>query len=261
MKIHATTSALFAFTAMASPICAQPSSSEYDRQAQRLKADILATEREMERLGLSSQRPASVSERGNKPDVRKFPLIQFVETKKSLIAPPGKILWGVILERIVLSSEPHPIRVRLLQDQGVFSRLTVLGVARPSSTQGRIHFDLDRMVLSTGSVETIAAVGVDEQGSLGVVSHVLSSKALATAGALGTGLLSGVAAGSQSMNQGSLGFTQPEASPRNALLQGLAQAASDQSKRLIDDATKEKPTMILEPGAQVGVLLQSEVRL
>lgn len=236
-------------------------SDEYERQVKQIQADVAATEREMERLGLSSQHRAGMLADQNKTQGRSTPLIQFVDAKKTLVAPPGKILWGVILERIVLSSEPHPVRVKLDRDQGIFSRLIVIGIARPSSTQGRIQFDLDRMVLSTGGVEAIAAVGVDEQGSLGIVSHVLSSKALATAGALGTGILSGVAAGSQTLNQGALGFTQTEVNPRNALLQGLAQAASDQSKRLIEDATKEKPILTLEPGAQVGVLLQSEVRL
>ena len=47
---------------------------------------------------------------------------------------------------------------------------------------------------------------------------------------------------------------------RNGVLQGVAQTAADQSKRLIDDATKEKPILVVEPETKISLYLDEEVR-
>ena len=57
-----------------------------------------------------------------------------------------------------------------------------------------------------------------------------------------------------------IGITQNQITPRNSILQGVAQSAADQSKRLIDEATEEKPVFILKPGADVSIYFTEEVR-
>lgn len=73
-------------------------------------------------------------------------------------------------------------------------------------------------------------------------------------------LTSGLAAGQQSQVVGPMGFSQVEPTGRNGVLQGVAQTAAEQSKRLIDDATAEKPVLVVKSGAAVTVWVQEEVR-
>jgi hypothetical protein len=237
-----------------------PASENYSESAKNINQGISRTDAAMELLGL---RPRSHlrSPAASPDESSSAPILQIVDATNRLVAPAGKILWGKSLGRIILSSDAHPLKLVLDPEQGLFSGLIVLGIAKASSTSGRVQMDLDRLVLRTGRTESIQGLGLDEQGALGVEAHVLSGKLSATGGALATGFISGLAAGSQSQVTGAFGYSQTEITPRNAILQGLSQAASDQSKRLIEDATRERPILILEPGAHVGIYLQQEVRL
>jgi len=89
---------------------------------------------------------------------------------------------------------------------------------------------------------------------------VLSQKALSVAGAIASSFVSGLAASQQSVTSNAFGFESTQRSPRNTILGGLAQTAADQSKRLIDEATSEKPVLIVEPNTSVTIMFQEEVR-
>ena len=107
----------------------------------------------------------------------------------------------------------------------------------------------------------VKAVALDDTGAFGLQAQVFSGKAIAVAGAMASGFISGFAASQQGQTQTPFGFSQVQPTVRNSLLQGVAQTAADQSKRLIEDATKESPVLVVDAGTPVTGLTQEEVRL
>ena len=75
---------------------------------------------------------------------------------------------------------------------------------------------------------------------------------------MASSFVSGIAASQQTQAPTAFGFSQTERNGRNALLQGLSQTAADQSKRLIEDVTAEKPVLVVEAGTAVSVYLDCE---
>lgn len=172
----------------------------------------------------------------------------------------GKILFGRTINRIILSSGEAPVQIQLDQDQATQGGIRLSGIARASSVDGRIIIDLQRLHFRSGKWVPIQAVALDSQGALGLTAEVFSSKTLAVAGAMASSFVAGLAATQQSQSVNAFGFTQTQNTGRNAVLGGVAQTAADQSKRLIDEATAEKPILLLEQGSKVSILVQEEVR-
>lgn len=177
-----------------------------------------------------------------------------------LQAPIGKLLFGKTVNRLVVGTESSPVLVELKDQQGGFSGLRIMGTATQSSTPGRLNIQAQRVVFRSGSSQLVQGMILDQEGAQGIGAQVLSQKALTIAGALGSSFISGLAAAEQSTSTNAFGFETTQRSARNSLLGGLAQTAADQSKRFIEEATSEKPVLILDAGTQVTVLLQEEVR-
>jgi hypothetical protein len=178
---------------------------------------------------------------------------------RSSLLPTGKLLFGKTLSRLVVSGEGAPVLVELEPQQGGLSSLRVLGVARASATAGRIQIEFQKLLLPSRAVP-IQATALDSEGAQGLVAEVFSSKAWAIAGAMAGSFISGLASAQQTQSVSAFGFTQAQPTGRNALLQGVAQTAADQSRRFVEDSTAEKPVLVVEPGAEVSVLIQEEVR-
>jgi NADH:ubiquinone oxidoreductase subunit D len=97
-------------------------------------------------------------------------------------------------------------------------------------------------------------------GAYGLEAKVFSSKALMLAGAIAGSFISGFAAAQQTQTTTAIGFQQTQPSMRNGILQGVAQTTADQSKRMIDEATAEKPVLVVEAGESVVAFFDEEVR-
>jgi hypothetical protein len=175
-------------------------------------------------------------------------------------AAPGRLLFGEVVNRLVVGSDGSPAILELNAGQGAFSGLRVLGRGFQGSTDGRLGIGFDRLVLRTGRVVPIKGAALDGSGGYGLEAQVFSSKALAVAGAMGASFISGLATSQQTETTTAFGFSQVQPTGRNAILQGVAQTAGDQSKRLVEDATKEKPVFVVESGTAVTVYLDEEVR-
>ena len=188
------------------------------------------------------------------------PLFRVHSEMKTLQAPVGRFLFGKVIQKLVIASEGSPVVVELAQGQGPLSGLRVLGTARQSSTGDRISMEFSKLLFRGGSTGSIQAVALDSSGALGVPAYVLSQKAISVLGAMASSFVSGVAASQQTLVPNAFGFQATQPTGRNAVLQGLSQTAADQSKRLIDEATAEKPVLILEPNTEISLLVQEEVR-
>jgi len=185
-------------------------------------------------------------------------LIQVHQPWVRTFIPSGKLLYGQTLHRLVVSGEPAPCLVILDQDQGALSGVRLQGLATPSPTQGRLSIALSK-VLFPSKAMPLSAVALDSDGALGLPAEVFSQKAWMVAGAMAGSFLSGLASAQTSFSSNALGLVQPNLTPRNAILQGVAQTGADQSKRLIEEATSEKPVLVLEAGKPITVFVNEEV--
>ena len=142
---------------------------------------------------------------------------------------------------------------------GPDGKLTMQTTADMIGPQGEI-------LPSYRNVAPVSAIAPNPQGAYANLmanpkaSPRLQSKAWAIAGAMAGSFISGLASAQQTQSVSAFGFTQAQPTGRNALLQGVAQTAADQSRRFVEDSTAEKPVLVVEPGAEVSVLIQEEVR-
>lgn len=204
-------------------------------------------------FGLSDGRPES-----GEPPARP-PLFTVHESSKALLLPQGRFLFGTLVHRLVVGSEGSPVLVELEAHQGSLSGVRLYGSAKAGS-EGRLSIAFERILFPGGRAVPLQAVAMDRSGAVGLPAHVISQKALAVMGAMGASFVSGLAASQQDITANGFGFQVPRTGARNALLQGIAQTAADQSKRLIEEATAEKPVLIVEAGTSVTVLVEKEVR-
>mgnify|MGYP002363743348 CR=1 FL=1 len=205
-------------------------------------------------IGSKEASPAS----DEKPVQRK--IITVYSDGSALRAHTGRLLNAQTTNRLVVGPEGSPTIITIDNDQGLFSGLKVLGLAKQASTEGRLYIDFERLVFRSGKVQPIKGTALDESGAYGLKAQVLSSKALMVAGSIAGSFISGYAASQQTVSQNAFGFSQTQPGNRNGVLQGVAQTAADQSKRLIEDATKEKPILVVEPETKVSLYLDEEVR-
>jgi hypothetical protein len=229
----------------------------YQAALAQIHAKHEALQAEMRKRGLSTDGIVPTS---NEEEKKMRALIQVYDTPANRQAQAGKLLFGRLVNRLVVSSEAAPAILILDEGQGVFSGLRILGRAHSSSTDGRVQIEWDRLVLPAGSVKPIKGTALDEDGALGVVAEVFSSKAWAVAGAMASSLVSGFAAAQETTNMTAFGVSQTAPGTRNGVLQGLSQTAADQSKQLIDQATQEKPILVVRSGTEVTLYLDEEVR-
>jgi len=245
------TSLLFAWPVLASD-------DWYSRKSQQLKSDQDHSDALIHRLQVQSGIIGSPPPKA-KDDTEKSPLFQ-VHDDLSAKLPAGKLLYGKVFNRLIVGSDGSPVLIELDSGQGRYSNLRLMGFARQSGTPGRLTVEVQRLLLSNGRAVNLQASALDTDGAFGLEAQVFSSKALALTGALASSFIAGAAASQQTESTNAFGFSQIQPTGRNAIFQGLAQSAADQSKRLIGDATSEKPVLVVESQTSVTVLVQEEVR-
>jgi hypothetical protein len=230
--------------------------SDFDSRVQSIKDRSLQIENLIGGFTGSSSRA-----RKNQTDSESESLFKVHNSISQRAAGIGEIAFGKLHTKILVGTEPVPAIVRFNSNQGRFSGLRAIGLARANSVEGRVSISISKLILSSGKALSINAQTLDAQGAQGLKAEVISHRALAVAGALGSSFVSGLAAASQTQKTNAFGFTETQPTGRNAILQGLAQTAADQSKWLIDEATKEKPVLVLEPGTDVSILFEEELLL
>jgi len=244
------------------------SSSEYQQSLNLLKQSQHATENQLIQLGVKTRSGLNPGFRSSgrsgstesEEESEKRSIFVIHETGKPLRAAAGKLLFGRTLNRLVVSGDDVPAIIELDEGQGSFSGLRTLGKARLGGTEGRIVILVDRIVFRKGTSISIRGSVQDESGAFGLEAEVLSSKALAMVGAMAGSFISGLAASQQTLTPTSaFGFREAQPTGRNAILQGVAQTAADQSKRLIEEGTKERPILLSEGGTNVILYLEEEV--
>lgn len=254
--------AAFAVALISTPGWAMDSA-QYQDRINRLDASRKQTEALLERLSSKVggfDRATATVPSSTATDRPLRPLFVAHDRLRTILIPSGKILYGTILNRLVVGPDGSPVLIKLDSGQNGLSGARLKGMARQSGTEGRVSLELDRLLLATGKAVALQGLGLDESGAFGLSAEVVSGKALAVGGSMAASFITGLATGQQSQSSNAFGFSQVQPSGRNAILQGVAQTAADQSKRLIEDATQEKPVLLVSAGTPVAVLIDEEVR-
>jgi len=248
------------FIALFSVQAQAENAAEFQQSLKLLRQSQQMTERKLIELGVKPRIPDLGDTDHQKESDENRPIFVIHSSGKQLRAQAGKLLFGKVLNRLVVSGDDVPALIELDSGQGLFSELRALGKARVSGTEKRISIEVNRIVTRPGTSILVKGSVQDEEGAFGLEAQVLNSKTLALVGAMAGSLLSGVAASQQTMSSNAFGFEQVQPSGRNAILQGIAQTGADQSKRLIEQMTQEKPILVTEAGTAVIVYLDEEVR-
>lgn len=239
-------------------LCSVAHADEYGEQVRRAEQQSLHIGQKMQTLGFRLPDPLLSGASGDKPAPPA--LFRVHGDLSQLRSPAGTMLLGKTITRLVVGPEGSPAVIELGDGQGSFSGLRVLGQAKQATTEGRLLIDFDRVVFRSGKTLAVKAVALDQDGAFGLKAQVFSSKALMIAGAMVSSFISGAAASQQTQVTTPFGFSQPQTGGRNAILQGTAQTAADQSKRLIEDSTKEKPVLVLDGATDLKMYLEEELR-
>lgn len=215
----------------------------------------------LSKFGFNFGAPSAQDSKTNSDEKRRT-LFRVHGSLSTSSVPAGTLAYGSLLNRLVVGTEDSPVLITVeFAKVGWIRGLRLMGKARQSSTPGRVNLEFDRVLLKNGKTVALQAIGMDEDGALGLTADVFSGKALMVAGSMVGSFLSGYASGQQTNNTNAFGFSQTQPTGRNSLLQGVAQTAADQSKRLIDEATEEKPVLVVNPGTEVSILFKEEVSL
>lgn len=234
---------------------------DFQAALQGIQARQKVIDHQMAQWGFSNHLTAAPQKNNSQAAEENSALFRIHGRMNATQIPAGKLLFGKTYLRLIVGSESTPAIVILDDGQGVFSGLKILGNARGSSTEGRLLIDFDRLLLRTGKGVPLHANALDPLGAYGLEAQVWSHKAWASIGAIASGFVSGVAASQQTTSTNAFGFSQSQPTGKNAILQGLAQSAADQSKKLMEDTTREKPVLVIEADTPVSVLVQDEVDL
>lgn len=232
---------------------------EYQHRLSNLKANQAQTQALLNQLGGFSS-PKTTSGHEEEDERSQRPLFRVHAELRANRIRTGSVYHAFNQNRLVIGGESSPAILEITGEQGNLSGLRLIANARPSGTDGRIHLEVTRLLLRSGRVVNISAVALDPSGSQGLPAHVFSGKALAVIGSIASSFVAGVAASQQTQTSNVFGFTQNQTTGRNAILGGVAQTAADQSKRLIDEATSEKPVLVLDELTPIAVFFQEEVK-
>lgn len=239
-------------------LCVQAHAGDYAFQVKRINGLSERIQRKLEAIGMAPE-PSNDSQ-GSAEDSGLAHLYRVHSTKSELRLSQGRFLFATTINRLIVGPEGSPLLVELSEGQGSFSGNRVMGVARQSASAGRLTVEFTTLLFRTGEGLPIQATALDEAGAFGLPAQVFSQRALSIAGAMVSSFVSGLASSQQSLTANAFGFQQVQPTGRNAILRGVAQTAADQSKRLIDEATAEKPVSIIESGTPVTILIEKEVR-
>lgn len=137
-----------------------------------------------------------------------------------------------------------------------------LGKARPDYAARRMVVNIERMQAGTAEI-AVKGMLLDKRGNAGLVTKYVDARQQAMWSSLIPNLLSAFASSAQDLydverrDEDGYRYTEkrPEASMKNAALEGMASTFQDQAK-LIEDINRDKPSIIIvESGIDVQVQL------
>jgi hypothetical protein len=162
--------------------------------------------------------------------------------------PPGTLVKA----KLVTGASDGPVRAELIQDvivngeRLIESGSTILG--NGSSTEDRLFIRFDRLVKKDGSTLSIQAQALDRKDRIvGLKGNKVSTEAMKLVAGIGLNFVGGMSDALQETDVKG-GVAVRKSSMKNALLNGAAHAALDQSRELISSYKDKAPRIEVEKG-------------
>ncbi len=186
-------------------------------------------------------------------EVPRFIGLQKVKSQVGVEIPPGTMVKA----RLMSGASDGPTRAILTEDLSVageiIAELGTMLVGQGSSSEERLMVPFSYMVFKDGSQVRIEAQACDESDKMpGLKGSNARGKALKLTGAIGLGVVGGVAMGYQSKQNQASGPVQP--SMRDAVLNGVAVATLEQARAMTSDIQSTKPLYEVPEGTIFYVL-------
>lgn len=179
-----------------------------------------------------------------------------IVAREIIAIPPGTLVKA----KLITGASDGPVRAELLEDIVVRGeRLVTSGcllMGSGTSTDERLFIRFDRLIKKDASVLPFQAQALDATDRIvGLKGNRLHSELTKLGAGIGLNFVGGLSQGLQETeNKG--GVAVKSSSLKNALLNGAAIAALDQSRDLITSAREKAPRIEVEPGKRIWIMTE-----
>jgi len=186
--------------------------------------------------------------------VRKFTAPQVVARPRNVAIPPGAMVNATLISGASNGLVRAELTDSLTQSgETLLEEGTVL-VGQGSSTEERLFISFTQAVFRDGSLATIEAQACDRKDKIvGLKGSKLGNKLVNVLGSIGLGFVGGFSEGLQDI-QGQQGVAVRTPSLKNALLNGTATTALEQSKNLMSDLKEQRPIIEVQADEPICVI-------
>jgi len=124
-------------------------------------------------------------------------------------------------------------------------------VGQGTSSEERLFIQFNQVVFKDGSFGNFSAIACDKEDQMmGVRGSLVGKKFAKIASGVGLGFLGGFSAGFQEPSS----FGSPKPSVKNALLNGTATTALEESRKMLSDLKNQMPIMEVKAGTEICVI-------
>jgi len=187
---------------------------------------------------------------------RKFLGPQLLERPSLQKIPPGLIGKAVLTS----GASNGPIRAELTEpldfNGEVFIQEGAVLLGTGASTEERLFIHFDQIVTREGTILSARAEALDPSDKIaGLKGSKIGGHAMKLAGGIGLGFVGGLTEGLQDSDvQGGVAVRSP--SLKNAMLNGAATAALDQSRDMMQGLKDKQPIIEVKEGSKVLVIFE-----
>jgi hypothetical protein len=198
-----------------------------------------------------TERPAKV--KGPRV-VRLFTAPQVVARPRNVAIPPGAMVNAVLVSGASNGLVRAELTDSLIQSGETLLEEGAVLVGQGSSTEERLFVSFTQAVFRDGSIAKVEGQACDRSDKIvGLKGSKIGNKLLNIVGSIGLGFVGGFSEGLQE-TQGQQGVAVRTPSLKNALLNGTATTALEQSKALMSDLKDQKPIIEVQANEPICVI-------
>lgn len=186
--------------------------------------------------------------------VRVFTAPQVVARPRNVAIPPGAMVNAVLVSGASNGLVRAELTDSLTQSGETLLEEGAVLVGQGSSTEERLFVSFTQAVFRDGSIAKVEGQACDRSDKIvGLKGSKIGNKLLNIVGSIGLGFVGGFSEGLQE-SQGQQGVAIRTPSLKNALLNGTATTALEQSKALMSDLKDQKPIIEVQANEPICVI-------
>lgn len=183
---------------------------------------------------------------------------QLIARPRTIKIPPGSMIKAVLLS----GASNGPVRAEITEGLTIAGERVVeegaILLGQGQSGDDRLSIRFSQMVYKDGAVETIDAQGCDASDKIpGIKGSKIGGQALRLATGIGLTFVGGMADVLQD-SSGQNGTVVRAPTLKNAMLNGAATAALDQSREILANTRNKPPVIEIPSGTSLFILFQKD---